>query len=387
MSRSVMGGRPMSNILDFLPCPEIFKAKGPSEWAGPCPDCGGRDRFLVWPDRPRGGAFLCRGCGAKGDGIQFLRQFHGMSYPDACKALGLTPRDSRASYPAKPTPRHTPGTARPVTVPTPVPAELPTTQWVGRAAAFLANCQSGLETDAETVLAVTGRYLTPDTARACGLGWNPRDRYEPRAAWGLPTQQGRDKLLLPRGLVIATRRRAGIMALTVRCPDDRPEGRPKYWQVAGSGNVPFVAGRAGLPVLLVESALDVALVRQEAGDLCAAVAFMGNMKGLDADTHAFIQSAPLLLAAPDNDEGGHAAWQRWKQAFPSAVCCPAVSAKDLTEMHAAALRLEAVPTVREWVTFILSFAENARLTGHQRVEDEQDDTLPISISNSAQEAA
>lgn len=37
----------MSNILDLLPCPEIFKAKGPSEWAGPCPDCGGRDRFLV----------------------------------------------------------------------------------------------------------------------------------------------------------------------------------------------------------------------------------------------------------------------------------------------------------------------------------------------------
>ena len=50
----------MSNIMDFLPCQEAFKAKGPHEWAGPCPDCGGRDRFLVWPARPRGGAFLCR---------------------------------------------------------------------------------------------------------------------------------------------------------------------------------------------------------------------------------------------------------------------------------------------------------------------------------------
>ncbi len=71
----------MSNILDFLSCQEAFKAKGPHEWAGPCPDCGGRDRFLVWPDRPRGGAFLCRGCGAKGDGIQFLRQVYGMGQP------------------------------------------------------------------------------------------------------------------------------------------------------------------------------------------------------------------------------------------------------------------------------------------------------------------
>ena len=387
MSRPVMGGRPMSNILDFLSCQEIFKAKGPHEWAGPCPDCGGRDRFLVWPDRPRGGAFLCRGCGAKGDGIQFLRQFHGMNYADACKTLGLTPRDSRASSPAKPTTRHTPGTLRPVTVPTPKAAELPPAPWMERGAAFLTDCQRGLETDVETVLTITGRYLTPDTARACALGWNPADRYERREAWGLPAVEGRDKLLLPRGLVIATRRRAGITALTVRCLDDRPEGRPKYWQVAGSSNVPFVAGCAGLPVVLVESALDAALVRQEAGDLCAAVAFMGNLKGLDAATDAFIKAAPLIIAAPDNDAGGRAAWQRWKQAFPSAVCAPAVGGKDVGEMHAAALRLEAVPTVREWAESIFIFAKNSRLTGRQSIENQQVDHKPISTSNNAQEAA
>ncbi len=377
----------MSNILDFLPCQEAFKAKGPHEWAGPCPDCGGCDRFLVWPDRPRGGAFLCRGCGAKGDGIEFLRQFHGMSYSDACKALDLTPRDSRASSSAKPTTRHTPGTLRPVTVPTPKPAELPPAPWMERAAAFLTDCQRGLETDVETVLAITGRYLTPDTARACGMGWNPADRYERREAWGLPASEGRDKLLLPRGLVIATRRRAGIMALTVRCPDDRPEGRPKYWQVAGSANVPFVAGRAGLPVVLVESALDAALVRQEAGDLCAAVAFMGNSKRLDAATDAFIKAAPLIIAAPDNDAGGRAAWQRWKQAFPSAVCSPAVGGKDVGEMHAAALRLEVTPTIREWLNSILSFTKNSHLAGRQSIENQQVDHKPISTSNNAQEAA
>lgn len=230
-----------------------------------------------------------------------------MSYPDACRALSLTPRDSRASYSVKPNPRHTPGTARPVTVPMPKPAQLPPVPWMERAAAFLADCQRGLETDAETVLAVTGRYLTPDTARACGLGWNPRDRYEPRAAWNLPTQQGRDKLLLPRGLVIATRRRTGVVALTVRCPNDRPESRPKYWQVKESSNVPFVAGRAGLPVLLVESSLDAALVHQEAGDLCAAVALMGDLKGADTATDAFVRAAPLVIACPDNDAGGRIA--------------------------------------------------------------------------------
>lgn len=364
----------MSNILSFLLCRESFKAKGPREWAGPCPDCGGRDRFLVWPDRPHGGAFLCRGCGAQGDGIQFLRQFCGLSYPDACKVLGLTPRNSRAAYPAGPNTRHTPGTTRPVAVPTPAPAELPSAQWMGRAAAFLADCQRGLETDAAAVLAFTGRYLTPHTARACGLGWNCRDRYESRAAWGLPAVEGREKLLLPRGLVIATRRRAGIMDLTVRCADDRPQGRPKYWQTAGSGNAPFVAGRSGLPVVLTESALDAALVWQEAGDVCAAVALMGNMKSLDAATQAFINAAPLIVAAPDNDAGGRCAWRRWKAACPAAILAPAVSAKDPTEMQAAALRLEPVPTVREWVESIFYFAENSRLRGRESVEVTQDGT-------------
>ena len=84
----------------------------------------------------------------------------------------------------------------------------------------------------------------------------------------------RDKLILPRGLVIATRQKAGTVALTVRCADDRPESRPKYWQVQGSSNVPFVAGRAGLPLLLVESALDAALVWQESFGKLAAVALM-----------------------------------------------------------------------------------------------------------------
>ena len=151
--------------------------------------------------------------------------------------------------------------------------------------------------------------------------------------------------------------------------------------------MPFVAGRAGLPVLLVESSLDAALVQQEAGDLCAAVALMGDMKGVDTATDAFIKAAPLIIAAPDNDAGGRIAWPRWKQAFPSAVCCPAVGGKDVGEMHAAALRLEAVPTVREWVTSILSLAENSRLTGRQGVENEQDGTLSISTSNNTQEAA
>ena len=354
----------MRNILDFLPAGQM-KAKGPHEFAGPCPGCGGKDRFIVWPERPRGGAYLCRGCGGRGDGVQFLRDFMGIGYREACEALHMEPQ--RRAFPHAVQTRGTTSTprAKPAPPVPPIPqATMPGKEWMQQAAAFLRSCQAGLETKPDAVLALTGRHLTPSTALACGLGWNARDRYELRSAWGLAPLPGREKMVLPAGLVIATRRTSGVVALTIRTVD--PE-RPKYWEISGSGkNLPYVPtslpDKPGLPVVLLESALDAALLWQEAGDLCAAVAFMGNMKGLDEDTAARIEAAPTTIACPDNDAGGHAAWQRWKTACPAAVCCPAVSqpvgAKDLGEMHKAALQGHPVPTTRQWAASALTLAMN-----------------------------
>lgn len=375
MSRCVplRRGCPMNSILTFLT--SAMKPKGPHEFAGPCPQCGGEDRFIVWPGRPRGGAYLCRGCDQQGgDGIQFMRKYMGMSYAEACAALGIEPKRTTTSLlSARRTHARThpaqPAQIAPVP-PKPAPAVLPCAEWMTNAAAFVDSSQRDLETIPEALLAICGRYLTPYTALDCGIGWNPADRYILRESWGLPVVElagggKRDKLILPRGLVIATRREAGTVALTVRCADDRPESRPKYWQVQGSSNVPLVAGHAGLPVVLVESALDAALVWQESFGKLAAVALMGNMKGLDSDTHAFIQAAPLLLACPDNDEGGQVAWQRWSAAYPQAILTPAVGAKDLGDMHRAALTWPInpdIPSVMEWIPGVLAFASRNSTT-------------------------
>lgn len=374
MCRLVRGQSMSKNILDFFPAGQM-KQKTAHEWCGPCLSCGGNDRLTVWPGRPRGGAYMCRGCDRQGgDGIQFMRKYMGLTYAEACAALEIEPKRTPTSLlsarrtHARPRPAH-PVQMAPVP-PKPAPAELPCKEWMGNAAAFLAECQRGIETNPEALLAICGRYLTPHTAQDCGIGWNPADRYILREAWGLPVVEladggKRDKLILPRGLVIATRRKAGTVALTVRCADDRPESRPKYWQVQGSSNVPFIAGRAGLPLLLVESALDAALVWQESFGKLAAVALMGNMKGLDSDTHAFIQAAPLLLACPDNDEGGQVAWQRWSAAYPQAILTPAVGAKDLGDMHRAALTWPInpdIPSVMEWIPGVLTFASRNSTT-------------------------
>lgn len=350
----------MNNILDFLPA-QSMKPKGGGEWCGPCPICHGAttDGFVVWPDRPKGGAYLCRKCGGSGDGIQFLRTCHSLSYREACEELGLTPCDTGQSVTKCHQLRSIPKLPPP-----PLPAvTMPSKEWTQKATAFLHECQHNLEANPAAVLALAARGLTPATATACGLGWNGRDRYDLRSVWGLPPMQGKDKMVLPAGLVICTRRRSGPVALTIRTasPD-----RPKYWEVAGSGkNLPYVTGKQGVPVILLESALDAALLWQEAGDLCAALAFMGNMKGMDAATSSFISCASVAIGCPDNDDGGKTAWQRWAAAYPSAVCCPAAGAKDLTDMHISALSGAAVLMVRQWARSALTLAVNLTPTHHE----------------------
>jgi CHC2 zinc finger len=79
------------SILDLLQRDGLAsKRKSGNEWAGPCPcDSTSRDRFIVWPDRGKSGRFWCRGCSKSGDGIEYLKRFHGLSFRAALQTLGL----------------------------------------------------------------------------------------------------------------------------------------------------------------------------------------------------------------------------------------------------------------------------------------------------------
>lgn len=93
----------MSNILDFLPNRETFKHKTGKEWAGPCPWCGGEDRFVVVEDGGEDGKgrYWCRQCDAKGFASDFLEQFHKMTRQDAREELGLSGGKPLTSGPGK----------------------------------------------------------------------------------------------------------------------------------------------------------------------------------------------------------------------------------------------------------------------------------------------
>src|SRR2546428_14193677 len=94
----------MMTLLELLSCyTELRKVANidGGEYAGPCPWCGGEDRFRVWPhgDRPH---YWCRQCGRKGDAIQYLREHDRLTYREACEQLGHPLTEAPRSRPQHP---------------------------------------------------------------------------------------------------------------------------------------------------------------------------------------------------------------------------------------------------------------------------------------------
>lgn len=81
-----------------------LRKQSSTESAGPCPFCGGTDRFRVFADhwfcRPDGGGH----CGRKGDTIALIMQRENVDFRKACELLtgGVLPTTSTPAKPVKP---------------------------------------------------------------------------------------------------------------------------------------------------------------------------------------------------------------------------------------------------------------------------------------------
>ena len=307
------------------------------EHSGPCPWCGGDDRFRCWPDHPSGatgGRFLCRGCGRQGDGIAFLMELEGAGYVEACKRLGATPKDRT---------RQGGRDVRTCPVWTPKPSASPDAAWMTAAGRFVDYAVGRMAASDAGRAYAASRGLTPATVAAQRIGGNPSTIYHDRAAWGLPEdvndKTGKPrKVWLPAGLVIPTMRDGVVVAVKIRRGDWTPEDElPKYAAVTGSAKSPMVlAPGKGKPCVVVESELDAILCAQEARDLVTAVA-MKTAKGKpDVEAHAILLAAPVILVALDADRAGSEGWPWWRATYRQAKRWPVPGdAKDVGDCAAA----------------------------------------------------
>lgn len=305
------------------------------EWTGPCPECGGNDRFHVWPyNNGEKGSYWCRGCGKTGDNIQFLIDFEGMNFKDACAWLNI---NLDTNYHGK----HAPQEKREFQ---PTEHQSPDQLWQEKAEKFITWAQEQLKSNQEQLDWLAARGINQATAVTARLGWNPgengKDLFRARTAWGLPElrkEDGRPRMLwLPSGLIIPYIIDGIVQRIRIR----RPEGEPRYYVVPGSSMATMIIGIECRAFVIIESELD-AIACAAATDLAGAVA-TGTLQGKpDAATYNILKDAIQILNALDYGDqgGGKAAAERafkwWEENF-SDKCdrWPVPKGKDPGEAYA-----------------------------------------------------
>ena len=324
------------NILDLIGADGFTLKKQAStnggEYAGPCPWCGGEDRFRVWPKANR---YWCRGCDKTGDAIQYLRDFRGLSYQEACSLVG------RESGPRK-------EQSRPAAW-EPKDASTPCELWQSKAKSFLdgaIDCLWSKQGEPIRQWLHDKKGLSDATIKEACLGYSPTDLYASGAIWGLPDGISGDesrKVWLPSGIVIPLIVNGAVNRLRIR--RDNPGNGARYVIVSGSSSAPMTLGHDRGAVVIVESELDGLLLSQEAGDLCAVMALGSATSKTNKESHELLRAMPVILISLDTDEAGaKAAWKFWPDTYGKAARrWPCIKGKDPSEAKLNGLDL------RNWI--------------------------------------
>lgn len=357
----------MQTVMDaYAALGLTLRRKTASEMCGPCPVCGGRDRYTVFVDQGEGrGTWYCRKCERGGDLIEFYRHVEGMGYHDACKAADM-PNPTRSAAPRQGRRKPQGLTAAPCTAADRASGEvLCRDAWRIKAGEFMERCAAHLTPDSPAGRWLAARGLPQESWRSYGLGYNPGENGKPcsmraRKAWGLADGaprnggQARRALWLPRGIVIPHLSGRQTDRLRIRRNNEDLTGSlagMKYYVVPGSEMTPLLLPCRGgvLPPdacgVVVEAELDAMAVHHAAGDLALCLASMtAKIRHLpQAVMDALRRCAVILVALDYGDASGAGAegWNIWRETFPQARRWPVPAGKDPGEAFARGVDLRA----------------------------------------------
>lgn len=287
------------------------------EHKGPCPACGGDDRFCVWPadtDHDAKPRFWCRVCGISGDLADYLEIVRNMPHIDALKAAGVIdgdgviPSSTAASSPPRPT--------RKADL-----AEPPCVQWqrAGRAFVDAAHRYLLSAKGAAALPYLLGeRGLKAETLQHYKIGYTPQSFTRPAAKWGYHKD-----VFCPHGIVIPCFAESALWYVKVRRPAYRrgttePDGlalalghevgfaqEAKYLSVTGGTSCALFGADDlrgdGRPLLIFEGEFDAMLAWQELGDLADVCAIKTGGRGLPANWLLTLLPYSVILVAYDVD--------------------------------------------------------------------------------------
>ncbi len=332
------------------------------QFQGPCPACGGTDRFVVFPDQePAGdlavragawGGFWCNQCRLAGDYVQWLKEVEGWDWMKIFEFLGVDgERDgqNRVSHTAPTSIRREHRVGRDLSELLSV--EFPSKRWREHACKLVEESAKGLERNPKLVEWLERRGVSLELARKFKLGWHPGApqkggrppcAYRSREGWGLEAQlneRGRRKAIwIPRGLIIPNFRDGEILAVRIRRPTgDVSDGQKKYILVAGSTLGCMITPTAKAYVV-VEAALDgmaIMAAKVEGVGMCV----MGSLSAYpDKEAAKYLSKATDILQALDFEPQGNGEKQGnkfrhwWGVRFPQCRRTPMPVGKDPGEL-------------------------------------------------------
>lgn len=288
--------------------------KDGGEYAGPCPFCGGTDRFHVWPDHPAGLHWRCfghqsgrSGCDRGGDLLAYLVERGDVTPQEAGR---IRHSDDSQNTQASSSSGARPRRARPVPS-GPVRTQAgspPPSAWQEQARLFVDYCHEQLFSKAGQVALdyLHGRGLNDETIRAWRLGWHDKSRQRTPQRWGL---RGKPVWLM-RGVTIPWTVQGAVWHVKIRRFEDHnlTEQGKKYAQITQGCptlyGLDLLTGRS--TVVICEGELDAVLLWQAANDLVDVVAIGTKGAKIALPYLVHMASASTWLVALDNDADAEA---------------------------------------------------------------------------------
>ncbi len=327
----------IERTFDLLPLVESdsqVKRQG-AYYIGPCPFCGGTDRFNL-KQTENGWRWFCRYCGeGKYHGaIDYIMRRENLSFTEAVNKIapGAAP-----SYPWLERARRA--------VEAKQEMAKPGQRWQERGKEYVKECMANLwkPENRRALDWLTARGFIPETLQRYGIGYNPNDRNEPLATWGMT---GDGEVWLARGIVIPCASDSGeLYYVKTRRPIQAGSKEKKYIKVKGSK--PGLFGhwnlRGAWLAIVTEGEFDCMILDQQAKDLAGVGTFgsaTDSPMNVDPDLLRWHTTAAYTCLVFDNDEQGQDGARRFQEHLPRVKIMNLPDGyKDLNEAHLAGLDL------------------------------------------------
>lgn len=326
MRPRVYSAEELNTTFDLLPIVErdVQLKRSGSWWIGPCPFCGGEDRFNLHSTND-GWKWFCRGCGdgRYQDSAAYIMKREQVQFPQALERMGgekpdLSARDQRVREL-----REASEDRQPPII------------WRQRGRELVEECRQNLWKPAgEKALDwLHKRGLKDHSLAKYSIGFNPDDRTESLEAWGL---DGDGKVMISRGILLPCLGVGGLYSIKIRRALPAGSKDKKYIHVRGSkmGLFGWPNMRGTWMGIFTEGEFDCMILDQEAGDL-AGVCTLGGVTdspmGISTELMRWYYQAKYVLVCFDSDDAGKEGALKFQEKLPNVRIVSLDGYKDIND--------------------------------------------------------